>query len=291
MTRLVPGSTHQAEERAARRDRMRKHKGHTLLKPEDDSEKSDSKRNRHSWHVTSTSTTSSALTFDQTSFEGFPGEPHSGNNGVPHGDYRKSWHVSSPTRASSVTSGPVIHQSSCPSSFYRQDKPKRNFKLPLRTESCPNPSHNHCVVLEPDRERRIRPQNLNFEEQISPLEIGATSSNEDIASECTNVTKCRQNRRQNFLSKSGKQEAFDEDDITLDATEALKDINVNDVETKVNDSEDPATDANLWNNNGSCNVSKGGRTMRCKDCGGRIVVSITTPTPTSSAPRIYRLKR
>ena len=302
VNRLVPDSSQHSDERT-KRGKMRKHNGHpsSLRHPaEDDTDKTESStRNRHSWHVGSTSVTcKTALSFDQTSLEGFPGDPHSGSNGVPHGDYRKSWHVTSPTRATSVTNGPVIHQSSCPSSFYRPDKPKRNLKLPLRTESCPNPSHNHPVVLESQQpKRRTRPQNLNFE-QSSSLEFGATGSDnsKDISLERTNHTmQCRQNRRLDFWSRSGKQEAFDEDDATLDSSifsAATHGNNTNNTDDKLEDTDSPSSYANVSNNNGSAEpVSKGGRTMRCKDCGGRIVVSITTPTPTSSAPRIYRLKR
>ena len=219
VNRLVPGSSQHSEERT-KRGKMRKHNGHaSSLHPGDDTDKTElSARCRHSWQVNSTSDTTT-LSFDQTSLEGFPGDPHSGSNGVPHGDYRKSWHVTSPVRATSVTNGLVIHQSSCPSSFYRPDKPKRNFKLPLRTESCPNPSHSQSVVLDSQQpNNRTRPQNLNFEQSPS-LEFGATCSDnsKDISSECTNHSmQCRQNRRLDFWFKSGKQEAFDEDDATVD---------------------------------------------------------------------------
>ena len=270
VTRLVPSSG-QGEDRT-KRDRTRKCNSHTSLNPGEHMDKPNSKLNRNSWHVPTWSN-NSGLTFDETSLEGFPGEPHSGSSGVPHGDYRKSWHVSSSSCASSAANQPVIHQSSCPSSFYRQDKPKRDFKLPLRTESCPNSSHHQSVLLE------SRPQNVSFE-QHSALEIGANDRKND-------KMQCRRNR-QDLLSKSGKQEAFDEDDMTAGNDSMANDINTNntgDIAKEV----DASTYASLFNNNGAC--SKGGRTMKCKDCGGRIVVSITTPTPTSSTPRTYRLKR
>ena len=92
VNRLVPGSSQHSEERA-KRGKMRKHNGHasSLHPGEDDTDKNESStRNRHSWHVSSTSDTcNTALSFDQTSLEGFPGDPHSGSNGVPHGWLQK----------------------------------------------------------------------------------------------------------------------------------------------------------------------------------------------------------
>ncbi len=279
-----------------RRDRPRRqHHQHSFpasLKPDDDDDdsgKSNSKRNRHSWHATSGSPYSGlGCGVDQSSLEGFPGEPHSGSNGVPHGEYRKSWHESAQAQNQSPPGGnPVIHQSSCPSSFYRQDKPKRDFKLPLRTESCPNPSHTCSVVLEPSPSPNqtpspslspSRPQNLRFD---SSLEDGAGCPAALDAHSGSNTTQCRQ-RRHDLLSRSRKQEAFDEDDVTT--LENDLDNRNEDTHTKEENAEDE-----------SCifpvKRSRGGRTLKCKDCGGRITVSITTPTPTSANPKIYRLRR
>ena len=281
LTKLVPGAAGEPRERRDRHRRSREQRGSSSSKRANlDLENPDSKRNRHSWHATSTSSSeSSGLGFDQRSLEGYPGEPHSGNHGVPHGEYRKSWHLASPSRNNS--SGSVTHQSSCPSSFYRQDKPKREFKLPLRTESCPNSSHNHSMVLEPSpspSSSGTRPNNLSF--HTPSLEYGADKCSPSECTKSAKTSKSRQ-RRTELLAKSRKQEAFDEGDATSDIDDTVTESGD---ASGVNGPSPPEENIIIP-------VRKGGRTLRCKDCGGRITVSVTTPTPTSANPKIYRLKR
>ncbi len=201
-----------------------------------------SRRNRHSWHVGTSDSAGFAL--DPGDVSGSPGEPHSGFNGIPHGEYRRQWKTSISRQSTTSSTLSVIHQSSCPTSFSKKEKPSRDLSLPLKIESqmfC-NTQDTECGANEQELH-----QNHN-ENGNSIVPMDTTFSNR---------------KHHHFLTSSDKQNAIDEGDSFVYANA---------------------------NNNGSTNESN--RLEKCKDCGGRITISITSPSPTTSAPRpLHRFKR
>ena len=215
-----------------------------------------SRRNRHSWHVGTSDSDGFVLDPGEVSgsptephsgfreISGSPGEPHSGFNGIPHGEYRRLWKTPISRQSTTSSTLSVIHQTSCPTSFSKKEKPSRDLSLPLKIESqmFSNTQDTVCGANEQVLHHNHN-QNGNV---IVPMD-----------------TTFSHRTHHHFLTRSDKQNAIDGGDSIVYANA---------------------------NNNGSGNEFS--LQEKCKDCGGRIIISITSPSPTTSAPRpLHRFKR